>query len=151
MPWLLPQLILAAWMCGVIWLVQLVVYPQFARVGEAEFAAYHRAHTSGIAGVVIPAMLLELGLAVAAWWQQRDAFTAVMLGLVVAIWAVTAACQVPLHQRLAKGRDAAAIRSLVRTNALRTGLWTARLAGCVWLLASPDAAAKAVEFFHKTT
>ena len=33
-------------MTGLIWLVQLVQYPAFARVGAAEFAAFHRHHCS---------------------------------------------------------------------------------------------------------
>jgi hypothetical protein len=36
------------------------VYPQFGRVGAAEFAAYHAAHARGITYVVGPLMVAAL-------------------------------------------------------------------------------------------
>jgi hypothetical protein len=39
---------LVFWVLGQIWLVQMVVYPLFAKVGEAEYIAYHRFYTSRI-------------------------------------------------------------------------------------------------------
>lgn len=127
MPFSLPQWIAAAWMTGIIWQVQLLTYPQFMRVGEREFAAYHREHLRRMGWVVIPPMLAELGLAIAAWWMVRDLVTGVGLGFVAAIWATTGLIQVPLHRRLSHGRDEASIRKLVATNWIRTVLWTARL------------------------
>lgn len=38
---------------GVGWVVQVVVYPAFALVGDAEWPAYHRRHQSAIATVVL--------------------------------------------------------------------------------------------------
>jgi hypothetical protein len=138
MPFLEIQLVLAAWMTGVVWLVQMVVYPQMARVGVREFPAYHRGHTSGISFVVIPVMVLELFFAAACWWQQGTALSAGLLGGVVAIWVVTGLVQVPLHQRLSAGYDAKAIRRLVRTNGLRTALWSLRLAALLLCLKLKD-------------
>ena len=132
MPLVLPQWILAAWMTGIIWQVQLLTYPQFMRVGEREFAAYHREHLRRMGWVVIPPMLAELGFAIAAWWMVRDLVTGVGLGLIVAIWVTTCLLQVPLHQRLSQGRNETVIRRLVATNWIRTVLWTGRLG---WLVA----------------
>jgi hypothetical protein len=53
----------ALYLTGVIWVVQLVVYPALALVGKSEFARYHAAHTRGMGWVVGAPMLLELGLA----------------------------------------------------------------------------------------
>jgi hypothetical protein len=35
-------------MVGLIWLVQIVYYPLFARVGDSSFAAYHSATPTGL-------------------------------------------------------------------------------------------------------
>ena len=61
LPWpLLSQLITTLPLCGVIWMVQLVVYPQFANVGAAQFANYHRFHSNRITLIVAPLMLGEI-------------------------------------------------------------------------------------------
>ncbi|MGE0628263.1 MAG: hypothetical protein AB7O43_10595 [Hyphomicrobiaceae bacterium] len=46
---------LVFWVLGQIWLVQIVVYPLFAKVGEAEYVGYHRFYTRRIPlPVIIP-------------------------------------------------------------------------------------------------
>ena len=124
---LLPQLILTAVMVGVIWQVQLLTYPQFLRVGRGEFGGYHRAHTFRMGAVVVPPMLLEMGLAVVWVWHERSLASIGGLALVGAVWVVTAVFQVLAHRKLAEGWDEGTIRRLVRTNWLRTVLWTVRL------------------------
>jgi phage terminase large subunit-like protein len=114
---------------GLIWFVQVVHYPLFAAVPPEAFGAYHARHTRTTTSVVVVPMLVELltSAALLAWrpaWMSREAAVA---GLILAalVWASTAGVQVPLHARLSRGRDAAAIRRLVRTNAARAALWTA--------------------------
>ncbi len=51
---LLLNLILAVYLTGVIWVVQLVTYPALALVGKAEFARYHTAHTRGMGWAARP-------------------------------------------------------------------------------------------------
>ena len=58
-------------MAGVIWIVQVVHYPLFARVGAAGYAAYQGAHVRLITYVVLPAMLVELATAAAWAWAAR--------------------------------------------------------------------------------
>ena len=48
------------YLVGVIWLVQLLVYPSMANVGADGYAAYHNLHTSRITPVVAPAMIIKL-------------------------------------------------------------------------------------------
>lgn len=112
---------------GVIWVVQLVLYPAFARVPAAAFPEYHAHHTRAITWVVAPLMLLEV--ATAAWLLARGFrapwFLSSLLPLAVN-WASTAFVQVPLHGRLARAFDAEAHRRLVGTNWVRTAAWTAR-------------------------
>ena len=62
--WLI-HLMATAGMAGVLWTVQLAVYPLFDAVGRAEFPGYHRRYTTRITAVVVPLMCLETGTA--AW------------------------------------------------------------------------------------
>ena len=129
-----PQLLIllhaaATWaMVGLIWFVQVVHYPLFARVGEPGFAAYEQHHTTRTTWVVAPLMLTELGTAV--WLVLRPtgdpALAWAGLGLLAVVWTSTAALQVPCHRRLADGFDAGVAARLVRTNWIRTAAWTAR-------------------------
>lgn len=117
-------------MVGVIWTVQLVHYPLFAGVGADGWAAYEAAHQQRITWLVGPLMLLELATAVLLVLDRPAAMplAAAVLGaaLVGAIWASTAAIQVPLHNALGGVFDDAAHARLVGTNWIRTALWTAR-------------------------
>ncbi|QNE41499.1 hypothetical protein F1C16_18990 [Hymenobacter sp. NBH84] len=129
---------LTAYLTGVIWTVQLVVYPAFAEVAPERFAAFHQRHSTRISWVVLAPMVAELGLALWLAWQGRATLGAagwVGLALVVAIWAATFFVSVPFHNRLGQhGYDYVAIDGLIRTNWLRTVLWTVRLALLGWLL-----------------
>jgi len=124
-------------MTGVIWLVQLVQYPGFGRVGVSEFARFHAHHCRAIGWVVGPLMTVELvgavwlvvaGGAPEFWWP--------MLGALLVIWLSTGLWQGPLHGRLSReGPQPELVRALVRGNWLRTLLWTARSAGLLWFYA----------------
>lgn len=121
-------------MAGVLWVVQLAVYPQFNAVGPAGFACYHRRYTAGIGPVVGPLMLVEAGTAAALCWSGfRPALFLLSLAFLAVCWVSTAAVQVPLHHRLARGYEERAHRRLVRSNWVRTIAWTAR-AGLVLVL-----------------
>lgn len=132
----LAQVVLSAFLCGLIWVVQGVLYPLFGAVGPAEFPAYHAAEMSRITWIVAPAMLAELGLALATLVLHRQEPLAWGgAALVALLWASTAFVQVPLHQYLVqRGADAAVINHLTDSNWIRTGGWTVRLALLlVWL------------------
>jgi len=124
-------------MTGVIWLVQLVQYPGFGRVGAADFASFHAHHCRAIGFVVGPLMVVELLTAVLlAWTGQPLWFWRFMLAALLLIWVSTALLQGPLHSRLAReGLRPDLVESLVRGNWLRTILWSARSAGLVWFYA----------------
>lgn len=123
----LGQIVVAAYMTGVIWQVQLLTYPQFALVGPTEFPAHHRAHTRRMAWIVGPPMLAELVLSIAGAWHFRSPTAFAGLLLVLALWTITGLVQVPLHRRLAAAKDPRLISRLVRGNWPRTILWTARV------------------------
>lgn len=111
--------------------VALVVYPAFARVGAAEWSAYHRQHSSAITRAVGPAWLVE-GAASVGWLLQRASadgdgwLTALALVHAVAAAAsvvLTVAGAVPRHQALAGGFDAVAHGRLLSAHRWRTVAW----------------------------
>lgn len=128
----------ATWfMCGVIWLVQLVHYPQFARYTREQFREAMLDHQRLTGRVVFGPMLVELVTA-AALVVIRPGSPLAWVGLaLVGVWGFsTVLVQIPLHNRLAeRGFDPNVHRQLVRTNWVRTGAWTARAGLCGWLLA----------------
>lgn len=124
-------------MFGVIWVVQLVHYPLFAGVGADGFVAYEAAHKVRITWIVLPAMLLELGTALALVWLRPEAVPGWMvwtgLALVGVVWISTAVVQVPLHTTLSGGFDGDAHARLVATNWIRTVAWSLRAALVLWM------------------
>jgi hypothetical protein len=136
---LAAQAIASGIMCGVIWFVQLVHYPLFDRVPAADTSAHALENQRRTGWVVIPPMLVE-GLAAAIVAVRPPAGIGpvpaiVGLALVLAVWLSTAAMQMPLHAKLARdGHAPATVAALVRTNWLRTILWTARACLAVWML-----------------
>lgn len=114
-------------LAGLIWVIQLVKYPAFHFVSENRFIEYHQHHTKSITFIVIPLMLLELFLSF--WFCIRSGwstFNVIGLSAVLAIWASTFFIQIPQHNILNKGKDEAAINKLVKTNWIRTVLWTGK-------------------------
>ncbi|KLU01201.1 putative transmembrane region and signal peptide protein [Rhodopirellula islandica] len=122
---------LSTWyMVGLIWMVQLVHYKMFDRVGEDVFARYATDHARLITPVVAIPMLIEIATAVGLLFSRPGnlsmTWAAVGLGLVVLIWASTAALQVPAHGKLASGFQADVYTTLVTTNWIRTVGWSIR-------------------------
>lgn len=126
------NLMLAAYMTGVIWVVQVVLYPSFRLVGETEWPAYHAAHSRRITPVVAPAMLAHPLVAIALLVDRPGPLAAVNLALAAGLLLVTAGVFARLHGRL----TAAALGRLVRLNVLRTVAWTASAGVALALLLS---------------
>jgi hypothetical protein len=129
-PLLLANAAATLFMVGVIWFVQVVHYPLFARVGLPAFSAYSIRHTRLTGLVVGPPMLLEAATAVAlvVWNPPGISVSLAWTGLllVAGIWLSTALLQAPRHTALGRGFDPAAHRFLVTSNWLRTVLWSLR-------------------------
>ena len=133
------QALASGFMCGLIWFVQLVHYPLFGRLPAETAQAYWRENRRITPRCVLPPMLVEgltaVLLAVSPPTTIGRGPAVLGLGLVTAAWASTAAVQMPLHARLGRGSaDPDVVRRLVRSNWLRTGLWTARAALALWML-----------------
>ncbi len=134
--WLLIlNLAVTAALFGLIWIIQLVHYPSFAFIDPRDFKAFHQLHTRNISFFVAPMMVLELSLAVVLLIavSASEAYWGHLL-LNLALWVSTFFVQVPLHGRLASGKDIAVIHRLTRTNWMRTVLWTVKLLLALFLL-----------------
>jgi hypothetical protein len=129
------------YMTGLIWFVQIVHYPLMSAVGNEEFSAYERRHTSLTTWVVAPPMLLEAATAILLFWFRPVEVSTwqVWCGaiLLAVIWLSTALLQVPCHESLSNGFDAAMHRRLVSTNWIRTVSWSLRglLVVCMFWIA----------------
>jgi|GEM_PF-3772102 hypothetical protein len=58
-------------MTGVIWVVQLVIYPQFSTLGAEVFPRYHAQYTGLVTLVVGPLMILEIVTATLIFLQRQ--------------------------------------------------------------------------------
>ncbi len=114
-------------LAGLIWVVQLAVYPLFDGVGRDGFAAFHRRYVRGVSFVVVPLMGAEVLTAALLFLQ--GARGPLLLGsfvLIATVWLITFLVELPQHRRLAGGFDPEAHRVLIFANWARTVAWTAR-------------------------
>jgi len=116
--------------CTLLWVVQLVVYPQMANVRAVDFKEYHARHTRSITWIVAPLFFAE-GLCASAsfWlgWKLQPGWQGASVLLFAANSGLTFLWFVPAHNRLAGGKDEKLLQSLVRMNRWRTTLSSARV------------------------
>lgn len=126
----LPQLFLMVWaalifwVLGQIWLVQIVVYPLFGKVGAVDYVHYHRFYSQriplpviipGFASFLLPVALALYGPTVPVWMSILN-IAAGIAGLLV-----TVMLEIPRHNRLEKdGKNDVTIAELIRYNWPRT-------------------------------
>ncbi len=119
-------------MTGLIWFVQVVHYPLFARVEPWAFGRYHADHSRLTTWVVLGPMTAELLTSLLLVFYRPPGTTPALAwaGLAAAVltWASTVFVQVPLHGRLSEGFDPSAHRLLVLSNWVRVVAWTAHSA-----------------------
>jgi hypothetical protein len=125
------HLLSTLFMVGLIWFVQVVHYPLFAKVGADAFVPYENAHTFLTTFVVMPPMLLEIGTAFLLAFVGRPEGVSpllawVGLALILVIWGSTFLLQVPQHEILSSGFAEGPHRFLVLSNWVRTAAWSAR-------------------------
>jgi Na+/H+-dicarboxylate symporter len=111
---------------GLIWTIQIVHYPLFAKVGEQNFFEYHSIHSNLISILVIPLMFFELGSSIYLASETKSIKQILGLVFVLVVWASTFFIQVPIHNELNKKFDLELIEKLVNTNWIRTFFWTAK-------------------------
>lgn len=117
-------------MTGIIWIIQVVHYPLFNRVGAPTYIAYQSAHMNLITLVVGPLMLIEAGTGLLLALMQSDGIpptlTWIGLALIAVVWLITMFVNTPQHVALSGGYDAAIHNALVTSNWIRTLAWSAR-------------------------
>ncbi len=132
------NLISTWYMVGLIWMVQVVHYPLFARVGQKDYVQYQKLHQDWITPIVGVPMIVELLTAILLLRYAAKGTSLMLvwiaLGLLIVIWLSTAFLQVPCHHQLSQAFDADAHRRLVSTNWVRTAAWTLRGAMVAWLV-----------------
>jgi hypothetical protein len=126
-------------MVGLIWTIQLVHYPLFARVGADGFVTYEAEHTRRMASVLaFPATAEVITGALLVWARPDSVPLSLVIGagfLLFLIWLVTISVQVPHHVKLGEGFDLGRIEALVASNRWRAALWTLRGLGVGWMVA----------------
>lgn len=135
---LLLNLFSSIFLCGLIWMVQFVHYPFFLRADRARFTEHIRFHGFRIAFIVLPVMIAELLSSILLTLYAAEFQTLHLLGLitVILIWVSTFLLQVPQHAKLIIAFDEKAILKLVRTNWIRTLLWSFKAGLALYLIAS---------------
>lgn len=125
MDWSLAHFAFCFYLTGMIWVIQLIHYPAFCFISEKEFVHFHTRHTSIMGVIVGPVMVLEFLTALllcfkgpVGWWLN--------LAGVLGIWLVTFLVSVPIHNKLVHGLNIFQVEKLIRTNWLRTWLWSLR-------------------------
>lgn len=116
----------ALYMCGVIWIIQLIHYPSFAQLSSNHFQQFHLQHTNMMSLLVGPVMVLELFISIWILTSEKDILTVLNLVVVIGLWLLTFLVSVPLHNKLSQGQDSETIQKLILTNWPRTVLWTIR-------------------------
>ena len=120
----------AVWFCvGLVWVVQVLVYPGFRGIDRTRWREQHDRHTR-LMGWTVSAPWAVQGVTTAVLLVRRPDgvpfWLAALAGVCgAATVAVTVGVSVPCHQRLSAGYDAAVLDRLVRTNWYRTVAWSA--------------------------
>jgi hypothetical protein len=120
----------AVWFCvGLVWVVQVLVYPGFRGIDRSAWREHHDRHTRLMAVTIVgPWAIQGVTTAVLFFWRPDGVpfWLAALAGVCgAATVAVTVGLSVPCHRRLAVAYDDAVLDRLVRTNWYRTVAWTA--------------------------
>ena len=134
----LLQFMSCLFLCGLIWIVQLVHYPSFRYVDSSRFVKFENFHTRNISIVVLPVMIIELITAIQMFFISSSGIWSVNLALLTGIWYVTFRYSAPCHIKLSEGKDRKIIDTLITTNWLRTALWSIRALLLTYILLNAD-------------
>lgn len=124
---------------GFQWTIRVLVYPQFAAVGAADFGRYEQRHQR-LVSIAVGPLFAGLGVSAVAVVVRSPAgaaLVAVVLApiLVGLILVVTALLAVPLHRRLSAGFDVTVHRRLLAVDTVRLAAAIAATVDAVVLVA----------------
>lgn len=114
-------------MTSLIWQIQVNHYPSFEYVDKERFTDFAHFHVRRITPIVAPLMIIELITSVLLLMlsPKNPWYILNTLGVAI-IWFATQFLSIPCHNKLIMGFDLQSIKKLVKTNWIRTILWTAR-------------------------
>lgn len=122
------ELVVTSLLVGLIWVIQLIVYPSFKYIAEEKWQSFHQLHSHRISCIVTWLMPLELILALLIISNSETSVLALFsLALLVIVWLSTFLLQVPAHNKLSKTRSPKVVLFLINSNWLRTIAWTLKL------------------------
>lgn len=112
---------------GLIWTIQLVHYPAFHYIEKERFVEFSQMHTTKITLFVMPLMLIEMLSSILGLYFFKTSLWMVFFGLNILNWTITFFISVPCHNILAMGKNEKVINKLVKTNWLRTLIWSVKV------------------------
>ena len=108
-----------------IWLVQLIIYPNFQYLPDTKRTQWHKVYTPRITAVVAPLIILQLLLCAVLLFYSISLFTVSSILLILLNLLITFFYFVPLHVKIDKNKvNYKLLKGLVDTNWYRTGLWS---------------------------
>ena len=108
-----------------IWLVQLIIYPNFQYLSDIKRIQWHKVYTPRITAVVAPLMILQFLLSAILLFYTISFFTISSILLILLNWLITFVYFVPLHVKLNQNKvNYKSLQGLVTVNWYRTALWS---------------------------
>ena len=122
---LIVYLLISFGLMVLIWLVQLIIYPNFQYLNEKDLVKWHKVYTPRITFVVAPLMILQLLTGVYALFLQINLLTVLSTLLIVLNWLITFFYFVPLHVNIGQNNISyKSLKNLVSINWYRTIIWS---------------------------
>jgi hypothetical protein len=110
---------------GLIWTIQVVHYPSFYYIKDDEFTRFEHFHSKSITFIVAPLMSIELICGCILFIRDWSSYIWILNILcILLIWLVTVFVSIPCHNKLLESKDTKAIERLIKTNWIRTALWS---------------------------
>lgn len=109
-----------------IWMVQLVIYPNYCFHTADGLCAWHRIYKPRIGYIVGPLMLVQLGVSIYQMFIHDFRVSGIIYFLlVISTWIITALIFVPLHNKITQSTYTEEhLEKLVKWNWWRVLLWT---------------------------
>jgi len=112
-------------MTGIIWLVQILIYPLLGQISEQQFIQIHNFQMKRITMLVAPLMLIEIFTASLLLYQIKTQTYLFNLISVLMLWSYTFLVNVPAHKQLSYNNQKSK-NYLILKNWPRTILWSLR-------------------------
>ena len=124
---LISNLVVNSILLGIIMMTQFINYPLLKSYNE-NFHTIHQNYMKRMGYVVGPIMVLEfLIISFLFLLNFENKVTTAMFLITCLIWVSTFLIQVPIHQSLTYRKEKKLIQRLIKTNWIRTMLWSMKL------------------------